>query len=221
VVAVSPTDRDEIAAMTGRTDIGVVPNGVDLSTFPFRPKKKISGGPVFLFVGNFSWLQNRDAIEFIAESLWSKIRDKFPGSSLRVVGKRGSADIRKSLNQPGITFLEHVSDIQEEYEKADVMLAPIRIGGGTKFKILEAMASGLPVVTTPIGAMGLSVVHNRDLVITHDETTLIAGVKRLVSDNAARLTMIRSARKLIEKEYSWDTIASELDAVWESYEKHN
>ena len=135
-IAVSRIDAAEINKITGK-DASVVPNGVDTGVFPFKPKK--TRGYTFLYVGNFKWMENRDAAGYLERVIWPEINKRYLQAQLRIVGKGRNA----------------VARIQDELYKADFMIAPIRVGGGTKFKILEAMAAGLPVITTTIGASGL------------------------------------------------------------------
>lgn len=187
VVAVSEEDKKVIGEKAT-----VVPNGVDLPAFPFTPGKA-HAHPVFLYVGNFKWMENRDTADNIKKNYWPTIRKQYPHATLRIVGQ----------GAPDGPF----TSMQEELARADVMLAPIRIGGGTKFKILEAMASGVPVVTSTLGAAGL------------DKNVLwIADSPRQLDIPAvfADRTKIKNARQQIEGVYNWDIIAKKLDTVWNS-----
>ena len=107
-----------------------------------------------------------------------------------------------------------MENIEEEFHNADLLLAPMRIGGGTSFKILEAMASGLPVVTTTLGAAGLNVTHSKELFIGNTEAEFVAAVGRLLASTKKRNEIATNARKTIEREYAWDTIAKAQDRVW-------
>ncbi len=191
IIAVSEDDAGEIRRLSGKP-VEVVSNGVDVPSFPFRPKKH-GNALTFLFVGNFRWLENRDAAENILKNYWPVIKKQYPHATLRIVGK-GAPD-------------GEVKNIADEFHAADVLLAPIRIGGGTKFKILEAMASGLPVVTTTIGAAGFD---KRALWI--EDTPEALDVRAVLADSEK----IHRARKSIEQAYNWDTIAEKLDRIWTS-----
>lgn len=163
VIAVSEDDASVIRQKT--KNVSVVPNGVDIKEFPFKPKKNVGTGVRFLFVGNFSWMQNVDALRFVLTKLWPEIKRKYPESNLSVVGKRMPGDLQNQVQHHGARLFEDITDITKEYQKGDILLAPIRIGGGTKFKILEAMASGMPVVTTTTGIQGLTVKQEKDLMV--------------------------------------------------------
>lgn len=181
LIAVSQKDKQKMGAGY------VVQNGVDLETFTFRPKKTLSKNLVFLYVGNFRWMENKDAAKNIIENYWPAIKRDFPNSKLRIVGK-GAPD-------------GEVVNIADEFHRADILLAPIRVGGGTKYKILEAMACGLPVITTDIGIEGLD---PNAVLVAQSPQEAIQSIYTL-EDNATRLSLVKRARSIIETSYSWET----------------
>lgn len=201
IITVSESDKTFIQ----QSNVSVVNNGVDIRAFPFRPKKSWGvKNLAFLYVGDFRWMENKDAAEHLIRDWWPAIQNKYPNATLRIAGKNAPA---------GPYFVGSVEKIQDELYAADIMLAPIRIGGGTKYKILEAMAAGLPVITTEQGIAGMDIAGSI-CVVTKPED-----VVRLVAwlfDNTNRLNMVNRARKIIEKEYSWDLIAQKLDRIWNS-----
>lgn len=212
VIAVSEDDKEIINQTIDVTKISVVPNGVDISLFPYTPKK-LGDHPVFLFVGNFLWMQNKDAVKQLSSTLWPRIMNIYPDATLRIVGKHMPENLRQNLSS-GMVLLEHVEDIIDEYKKADIVLAPIRVGGGTQFKILEAMAAGIPVVTTSKGAEGLKVANGKELFIADDENGFASVISQLLTNQKLKNTVTRSARTCIETYYSWKIIARELERVW-------
>lgn len=214
VVAVSEDDAAVIREKIGTIpSVSVVPNGVDVASFRLKPKGA-RGKPVFLFVGSFTWMQNRDAVSWLVKSIWPTLRKRYPGSTLRIVGRSMPSSLRKLVGNHEIVLLEHVEHIENELHAADVLLAPIRVGGGTSFKILEAMASGLPVVTTTLGATGLDVTDGKEVFIGNTEVELITAVDRLFESFKKRCEVAKNARRTIEREYAWDNIANALDHVW-------
>jgi glycosyltransferase involved in cell wall biosynthesis len=202
IITVSESDKTFIQ----QSNVSVVPNGVDTKAFAFRPKKIMSKNLTFLYVGNFRWMENRDAAQHLIRDFWPAIQNKYPNSTLRIVGKNAPA---------GPYFVGSVEKIQDELYAADIMLAPIRIGGGTKYKILEAMAVGLPVITTPRGVAGMFGENRKHFLLAQRADEVLASIAYL-RDNAKRMGLVTNARALIEKEYSWDLIAQKLDRIWNS-----
>lgn len=214
LIAVSEDDAAVIRKVVGRQiPVRVVPNGVDVSSFHMKIEKE-STAPVFLFVGSFTWMQNRDAAGWLAKDIWPSLRARYKGATLRVVGRGMPAHLRSYIKSQGGMLLQHVETIEKEFHNADILLAPIRIGGGTSFKILEAMASGLPIVTTTLGAAGLTVTGGKELMIGNTKEELLSAVDVLLSSPARKTSMVRDGRNKIVRDYSWDRIAAIQESVW-------
>jgi polysaccharide biosynthesis protein PslH len=222
VTAVSQDDNKYIGSVINPKKVEIINNGVDLPSFPYKPKnKRMSDAMTYLYVGNFSWIENQDAVKHLIKEIWPAIARCYPKATLRIVGKNLPNEIREMANTSNTFFFDQVEHIQTELQNADIMLAPIRIGGGTKYKLLEAMASGLPIITTKEGAEGLHARHNKELFIADTTKDILKSIQ-MIADSGWRLGVVSSARKRIEEEYSWVSIADQLDTVWrEAYgEKH-
>ena len=221
MITVSKDDALRIHKKYDKKPVTVVPNGVDTDYFQFTSTSKKSEIPSFLFVGQFKWMQNRDALSFLIRDLWPKIQASYPRARLTVVGKNIPTNLRNLITLPNIQLLERVEDIRPLYTTHDALLAPIRIGGGTKFKILEAMASGLPVITTTIGAKGLDVCHEKEIYVADTTQDILSAIRTIRGDTQQRIAVLKNARHCIEEKYSWTQIAKKLDHVWrKTYEKN-
>jgi glycosyltransferase involved in cell wall biosynthesis len=172
-------------------------------------------------VGNFLWVQNRDALRYLLTTLWPEIRQRYDGATLKIVGRHLPDNLRTLLTKHTL-LLEDVKDIQTEFHAADIMLAPIYVGGGTKFKILEAMASGIPVVTTPLGVQGLEVTSGNQLYVAQNTEDFVIAIQKLLDAPNDTKKMVTSARNVIEQQYSWKHIGKLLNSVWEkAYENRS
>ena len=229
LIAVSEEEKK----LMKRKDTVVVPNGVDLNQFTLR----LRSGQEFqkkerriLFIGDFKWMQNRDAIKWILKEIWPKIIfnfhppaggsifNKFSNSKLKlwIVGKNIPESIRK-LGDGCIIFDENNNqETPEIFSQADILLAPIRIGGGTSYKILEAMASGTPVITTVLGVEGIEAKDNEEILVADSPEKIADKIINILENKGFYDKIARNARKVIEEKYDWEIIAKRLEKVYES-----
>lgn len=220
IITVSPEDKQTILKAVPDAYVTVVANGVDESFFGVHTKKLLKP-PEFLFVGDFRWMPNSDALRHLLSDLWPQIRACYPGASLRIVGRGLSSRYIQEIEKHHALPVGEVSDIAGEYRRTDILLAPMRIPGGTKFKILEAFAAGIPVVTTPKGVFGFDVRHRVHAWIAQTDEEFVEGVRVILTDQTLRMQLAQNSRKLVESKYNWDTLAKTLDGAWrEAYEKN-
>ncbi len=212
ITAVSGHDEREIKRIN--RNVFRVPNGVDLNEFVFVEKKERPSAPLFLFTGNFRWLPNDRAAGELLGSIWPAVVQAIPRARLRIVGRHIPLRIRKEAGRKNAEIVENAQTISIHYREADIFIAPIPIAGGTKFKILEAMASGLPVITTPQGVEGIEARDGVHYLAATTPAEYVLSVQKILDDTKLRRKLQKSARLLIEKAYSWDSIANSLDAVW-------
>lgn len=211
VVAMSHADKRVMQQTIQSGDIDIVPNGVDLTFFSFKRSHPPSS-PTILFVGNFNWLQNREAVARLVSEVWPYIAQKLPHSKLWIVGRNPTSSIA-ALSSHRIQ-VKTVDDIRDAFTAADVLVAPLYGPGGTRYKVLEAMASGVPVVTTKAGIEGIEATDGHDVLIRNTSESIAQAVVDLVSDRALYELIARSARKKIEQLYDWRRIAAGLDEVY-------
>ncbi len=207
-IAVSERDAKEIRKYNSKCEI--IRNGVDIDEFEYtEPKNK--RGTRLLFVGNFTYFPNVDGITYFYNSVFKNLGDDV---SLTIVGKK--VNTLPFINDRRITCKEFVPKIADEYNRADLVVSPLRLGGGTNFKILEAMAKGVPVVSLPSRLEGLDVKNEKDIVIVNNDNEFIAKIEVLLNDLELRKKIARSARDFVESEYSWEVIGRKLADVWDS-----
>ncbi len=210
VVAVSENERQVIARIAQKT--ALVPNGVSLSDFPLKGEKP-PGRKLLLFIGNFKWLQNRDAALWLLKEVWPQLKDK-GDFVLRIVGKHIPENIRSFASDGVVIDTNATENTSQIFREAYLLLAPIWIGGGTSYKILESMASGTPVITTPLGLAGIEAKDGESIVVANTPGEFVSRIHALVQDGKLYESIAENARKIIEKTYSWDRIGGLLEDVY-------
>jgi len=214
IIAVSREDADKIQKISSEKEINIVPNGVDTSWFTYK-QKEFGKSITYLFTGNFNWLPNREACDKLFYKIWPQIEKSTVNSRLIIAGQ----NIPKSydIQQKRIQILSDSRDIREVFDKADVLLAPMTISGGSKFKILEAIASGVLVVTTSQGAQGLEIVEGKHYLKAISDSDFVKRALEIKNSGEKIFQITQNARKLIEDKYSWEKIARIQDEVWKKY----
>ncbi len=199
----------------GAHRIRTIPNGVD--THHFRPPADGEDRRGVLFVGSFPHLPNLDALHYLVDEIWPLVRQQLPNAELTVAGARPPESVLALDGHNGIRVAGEVPDMAPLYQQHRVLSVPIRAGSGTRLKILEAMACGLPVVSTAVGAEGIECRPGEDLVVAdRPEDMAAAMVELLGGDEALWSGLSKNGRKLAVDRYDWDRIAVQLrDAVGE------
>ena len=184
VIAVSDQDRDQMLAMEPTCDIAVVPTGVDTKQFAVSPP---AGGnpPRVAFVGTMDWEPNIDAAEYFCSEIWPRITHAYPGAQFQLIGRSPHSRVRR-LASESITVTGTVPSVMDFLRDATVVVVPLRVGGGTRLKIYEAMAMGKAVVSTTIGAEGLDVQSGRDLILADEAKAFADSVLALLRDAELR-----------------------------------
>lgn len=214
VVAMSESDKKIMQNMVPDLTVDLVPNGVDTDFFQVKRQTYHKAKKTILFVGNFKWLQNKEAVLNLVKDIWPKILAQLPEATIWIVGRYPTPDITK-LSSKNIKISADVDDIREAYSKSDVLLAPIYGPGGTRYKILESMAAGLPVVTTPIGIEGLGANHGSEALVCDTTDELANETVRLLTDKTLYKKLVMNGRKLVEENFNWKNIAYHLDQIYQ------
>ncbi len=204
-IAVSEVDRDVLEAEAPGARVEVVPTGVD--TQYFAPSGRAEIPHRLVFSGSMDWYPNEDAIRSFAQTMWPALRDALPGVSLTVVGRRPSAGLREALAGTGIELTGTVDDVRPYLDEASLYIVPLRVGGGTRLKIFEALAMGKAVVSTPIGAEGLGLESGRHYVCAATDASFVQAVVDLLAAPARRQALGSEGRRLVEEQYSWTQVS--------------
>lgn len=210
VIACSANDSAVLREFSNSPPIATIPNGVD--TEYFAPTQEGDNGAVSLvFVGGLNWYPNRDALQWFDESIFPLVLAELPEITLHIIGQ--SIDIswrhRESIVSHG-----SVPDIRPFMTRSSIFIVPLRIGGGTRLKILNAMAMELAVVSTVVGAEGLQITDKEDIWLTDQELDFARAVVRLARDADKRLSMGEAARRTILDNYTWSRIGAKLRSVY-------
>jgi len=212
VLVVSDADRetfDRIYPGAVREPAHVVPTGVD--TEFFTPRSSPAASRRIVFSGSMDWLPNEDAMIFFVRDVLPLIRAEEPGVTLSIVGRAPTPNVQKLAKEHGIHVTGRVDDVRPYVGDAAVYVVPLRIGGGTRLKIFEAMAMGKAVVSTTVGAEGLPVVDGTHVMLADDPPSFARAVVDLIRDVDRRRRLERAARALVVERYDWSAVAGQLE----------
>lgn len=221
IVTMSEKDRSLIAATANSGARAIaLPNGVDLDRF--QPSCREPDPGRLLFIGSFAHLPNLLAAEFFLNQVWPLLIDKIPNSTLHVIAghrheyhlARFADRVKLELKQPGLELEDFVSDVRPAYHRAALVIAPLPASAGTNIKILEAMAMGKAVVSTPAGVNGLDLTPGRDFVLVKTADQMAEAICDLLRDPAARKRLETAARQRVERDYGWEQIALRQAALY-------
>jgi len=189
------------------TQVWVVPNGVD--TESLRPPDTAERKNRIIFCGAMDVLMNIDAVEWFARRVFPRVREAVSDAEFWIVGRNPAPKVKALASLPGVRVTGQVEDVRPYYAEAKVAVAPFRYGGGTKLKVLEAMALGVPVVATPVGCQGIDVMPGKYLFKEDNEESFAERVITLLHDENLRQRMATEACRLLEERYSWYAIVGD------------
>ena len=214
VLAVSDADRETFARLypaAAHKPAWVVRTGVDTEYFVPQNSENPENPANLVFTGSMDWLPNEDAMKYFCHDVLPLIREQAPGVTLSIVGRAPTPAVRALADGDRITVTGTVDDVRPYIGKAAVYVVPLRIGGGTRLKIFEAMAMAKAVVSTAVGAEGLPVVAGEHALIADDPRAFADAVLALLRDPARRGALEAAARSLVVEHYDWSAVAGELD----------
>ncbi len=213
VIAVSDIDREAMERDYGVENVKVIPTGVD--TAYFKPQNRSTVDQhTLVFTGSMDWMPNDDAIQYFIDAVLPKVRTAIPGAKLVVVGRNpGHRLCEAAASSPGIVVTGRVPDVRPYLEAAVCFVVPIRIGGGTRLKIFEAMAMEKAVVSTTIGAEGLPVTDGVDLLLADTPEAFATAIINLLSDPDRAASIGKQAAANVRANFGWDRVADQFSVL--------
>lgn len=205
VLAVSEEDRRTFTSFNPGSNVQLLENGVDIDFFMPVNHQEVES---LVFVGSMDWKPNIDGIDYFLNDILPIIRRSYPGVTVAVVGKDPSPALiaRASAHETGVEVTGTVPDVRPYVERAAVCIVPLKVGGGTRLKVLEAFAMGKAVVSTSLGCEGIECIHGEHLLIADDPEAFARAVTTLMKSRDLRSKLGNNARKLAEHKYSWKAL---------------
>ena len=214
VVVVSHADGEALEELVPGLQSAVVPNGVD-TTYYSPADGERETDTTLIFTGKMDFRPNVDAVLWFGQEVLPLIREEIPGVRFDVVGRNPHPRLRHLGEESYITLTGYVDDVRPYIAQAGVYMVPLRVGGGTRLKVLEAMSMGKAVVSTSLGCEGIEITRDQDLVIADGPRVFAKSVVELIEDRKRRRELGLAARQLVESEHDWKQIAPLLEQVYE------
>jgi glycosyltransferase involved in cell wall biosynthesis len=226
-LTVSERDAEQLRRVASGARVTVIENGVDINYYSEEnltrahdvwraaghgerdagetpPRRRV------VFVGSMDYHANVDAVVHFAQQMWPEIRRRRPELVFTVVGRNPAPEVERLGALPGVEVTGTVPDVRPFYREAVAQIVPLRVGGGSRLKILEAMAARVPVISTTLGAEGLHVKHNVNILLADDAHAMSDALDALAADETLREGIIRGAGELVRKQYDWSALGAAL-----------
>lgn len=213
VLAISPGDADRLRRLQPTARVHLVPAGVERRD-PLPPAP-VSGRHDIVFVGSLDWFPNSEGISWFARSVFPLVRKDCPTARLIIVGSRPSAEVMRLAGED-VEIHANVPSVEEFYARASCVVVPLRVGGGVRLKILEALALKRPVVSTTVGYEGLHLTPGEDLLVADSPENLATAILQVLNDRSLAARLAGAGHGKVTALYSWDRIASQLEAIYQS-----
>ena len=224
VTCASEIDRQTFQRTSAGGRFEIIPNGVDIEDY--QPDFTTGGEPTragldaqgahLIYIGSMDWYPNEDAVTFFADEVLPEIHAKLPNVQFSAVGGNPSPRVQKLGENPQILVTGRVPEIKPYFARATVFVVPLRIGSGTRLKILEALAMGKAVVSTTVGAEGLGLVDGKEILIADEPKAFAESVLRLLTDASLCREIGENGRARVERDYDWRRIGEKLYQLYES-----
>lgn len=212
-IMMSPNDQADLLHIAPGVPTAIIPNGVDLDYFtPATDGHDLAA----IYTGGMNMYANKDAVLYFLRDIWPSILREHPGAKFYAIGQDPPRDLLDiAQREPSVIVTGFVDDVRPYVRKAAVYVVPLRVGGGTRLKVLDALAQGKAIVSTSVGCEGISVTHGRDILIEDEPARFAAQVNSLFADAGARRVLGTAARELAVSGYGWTAIGADLQRVYE------
>jgi glycosyltransferase involved in cell wall biosynthesis len=217
-VVCSAREREALQRRNSAGRIALAPNGVD--TGYFSPHNGAGARNRLIFVGQMSYQPNADAVTWFVREVWPGIQARYSAFDLSIVGASPGPEVKALANNPRVEVTGTVPDIRPFYSDAYAAIVPLLTGGGTRLKILEAMAAGTPVISTRLGAEGLPVKDGREILFADSPKAWIEALEAL-SNEERRAALVKQARQLVVNQFDWDAIGDNLLRLYKEWSRRD
>lgn len=220
-VTVSERDAERLRKLNSEARIFVIENGVDAAHYSdeqleqaHRPRltqhESNDSQNRIVFVGSMDYHANIDGAVSFSREVWPRLREPKPDLTFTIVGRDPSPEVRELESLPGIEVTGTVDDVRPYYREAIAAIVPLKVGGGSRLKILEAMAAGVPVISTTLGAEGLEVADDKNILIADTDEEMVEAIMRLIEQPEQRKQLSDAGRAVVSNRYDWTTIGANL-----------
>lgn len=214
VTCTSEVDAAVFERYCAEDTVKIIPNGVDVTHF--SPDHASEDTAHLIYIGSMDWYPNEDAVSFFTQEILPQIQTDVPDVKFTIVGGNPSERVQRLADMEGVVVAGRVPEIKSYFAEATVFVVPLRIGSGTRLKILEALAMGKAIVSTTVGAEGLALRDGEEILIADEPDTFANAVTRLLTDRELRQKIGTNGRVRVEQDYDWRSIAERLHKVYES-----
>ena len=212
VTCTSDIDAAVFERHCSKDAIEIIPNGVDITHY--QPDFTAEAPAHLIYIGSMDWYPNEDAVAFFADEVLPRIQEKVPDVKFSIVGGNPSTRVQKLAERNGIVVTGRVPEIKPYFAEATVFVVPLRIGSGTRLKILEGLAMGKAIVSTSVGAEGLALKDGEEIFIADEATAFAEAVTRLLTDSELRRRIGENGRARVEQDYDWRSIGKKLHTLY-------
>ena len=217
VACTSDIDAAVFQQHSAEDTIEIIPNGVEVTHY--QPDFSSEAPAHLIYIGSMDWYPNEDAVAFFVDEVLPRIQEKIPEVQFSIVGGNPSVRVQKLAEREGVIVTGRVPEIKPYFAEATVFVVPLRIGSGTRLKILEALAMGKAIVSTSVGAEGLDLKDGEEIFIADEPIAFADAVTRLLTDLSLRRKIGENGRTRVERDYDWRSIGEKLHNLYESLHK--